>query len=110
LCAANCVLTIIQSCQKVSAHASFIHFDLLCYFPYRSLLVAGVGFLIIMFFNAFAGIIMFARYYGCDPMLAGVSFPIFKIIFLIKYFISSPIIAGQQAGQIDALLYTGYNG
>jgi len=64
-----------------------------------------------MFFNAFAGIIMFARYYGCDPMLAGVSFPIFKIIFLFKYYlISSPTIAGQQAGQNDAFLYTGHNG
>lgn len=42
-------------------------------FLYRSLYVAGIGFLVVMFFNAFAGIIMFAHYYGCDPMQAGVS-------------------------------------
>ncbi|KAL7728675.1 hypothetical protein ACLKA6_004056 [Drosophila palustris] len=54
-----------QSCvQRIVSLPSYTHAK-------KSLLVAGVGFLIIMFFNAFAGIIMFARYYGCDPMLAG---------------------------------------
>ncbi|KAH8381428.1 hypothetical protein KR093_004777 [Drosophila rubida] len=37
----------------------------------RSLVIAGFGFIIIMAINSFTGIIMFARYYGCDPMLAG---------------------------------------
>lgn len=29
--------------------------------------------------NSFTGIIMFARYYGCDPILAGVSYSVFLI-------------------------------
>ncbi|EDW84258.1 uncharacterized protein Dwil_GK14045 [Drosophila willistoni] len=37
----------------------------------KSLTIAAIGFIIIMFFNCFAGIIMFARYFGCDPMKAG---------------------------------------
>lgn len=61
-----------------------------------------------MFFNAFAGIIMFAHYYGCDPMLAGVSQPYFLVLH-IYYILSNPTV-GQQAGQDDALLHTGHNG
>ncbi|XP_073828202.1 sodium-coupled monocarboxylate transporter 1-like [Musca autumnalis] len=38
----------------------------------RSLLITGVGILIIMFLNCFTGVIMYARYAGCDPILAGV--------------------------------------
>lgn len=34
--------------------------------------MAGIGFLVIMTFTCFAGIIMFAYYYGCDPIQAGV--------------------------------------
>ncbi|EDW84257.1 uncharacterized protein Dwil_GK14044 [Drosophila willistoni] len=37
----------------------------------KCLTVSTIGFIIIMFFNCFAGIIMFARYFGCDPMKAG---------------------------------------
>ncbi|KAH8311681.1 hypothetical protein KR044_007472 [Drosophila immigrans] len=37
----------------------------------KSLVIAGFGFVIIMAINCFTGIIMFARYYGCDPILAG---------------------------------------
>ncbi|XP_060645920.1 sodium-coupled monocarboxylate transporter 1-like [Drosophila nasuta] len=37
----------------------------------KSLVIAGFGFVIIMGINCCTGIIMFARYYGCDPMLAG---------------------------------------
>ncbi|KAM8706331.1 hypothetical protein ACLKA7_010585 [Drosophila subpalustris] len=37
----------------------------------RALIIAGFGMLIIMGFNSCIGIIMFARYYGCDPILAG---------------------------------------
>ncbi|KAH8418031.1 hypothetical protein KR222_010822 [Zaprionus bogoriensis] len=54
-----------QSCvQRIVSLPSYGHAK-------KSLYVAGFGFLIVMFFNAFAGIIMFAHYYGCDPMLAG---------------------------------------
>ncbi|KAH8306384.1 hypothetical protein KR018_009675 [Drosophila ironensis] len=38
---------------------------------YRCLAMAGFGFLLIMSFTCFAGIIMFAYYYGCDPITAG---------------------------------------
>lgn len=37
----------------------------------KALIIAGLGMFIIMAVNCFTGIIMFARYYGCDPMLAG---------------------------------------
>ncbi|XP_030379943.1 sodium-coupled monocarboxylate transporter 2-like [Scaptodrosophila lebanonensis] len=37
----------------------------------KSLMLTCIGFVIIMFFNAFTGIIMFAHFFGCDPMLAG---------------------------------------
>ncbi|XP_030573592.1 sodium-coupled monocarboxylate transporter 2-like [Drosophila novamexicana] len=54
-----------QSCvQRIVSLPSYAHAK-------KSLVVAGFGFLIIMFFTSFAGIIMFAHYYGCDPMLAG---------------------------------------
>ncbi|XP_075166349.1 sodium-coupled monocarboxylate transporter 2-like [Haematobia irritans] len=38
----------------------------------RALNVAGIGILLIMSFNCFTGIVMFARYAGCDPILAGI--------------------------------------
>ncbi|XP_032597427.1 sodium-coupled monocarboxylate transporter 1-like [Drosophila grimshawi] len=54
-----------QSCvQRIVSLPSYAHAK-------KSLIVAGFGILIITFFNSFAGIIMFARYFGCDPMLAG---------------------------------------
>ncbi|TDG43088.1 hypothetical protein AWZ03_010504 [Drosophila navojoa] len=37
----------------------------------KSLVVAGFGFIIIMSLTCFTGIIMFAHFFGCDPMLAG---------------------------------------
>ncbi|XP_061392470.1 sodium-coupled monocarboxylate transporter 2 [Musca vetustissima] len=37
----------------------------------RALILTGVGVIIIMGFNAFSGIVMFARYSGCDPIKAG---------------------------------------
>ncbi|EDX15158.1 sodium-coupled monocarboxylate transporter 2 [Drosophila simulans] len=54
-----------QSCvQRIVSLPSYSHAK-------KSLIVSGLGFLIISFFNTISGIIMFARYYGCDPMLAG---------------------------------------
>uniref|UniRef100_A0A1I8Q1U6 Uncharacterized protein n=2 Tax=Stomoxys calcitrans TaxID=35570 RepID=A0A1I8Q1U6_STOCA len=38
----------------------------------RALIYAAIGILLILGFNCFTGIIMFARYAGCDPILAGV--------------------------------------
>ncbi|EDW24373.1 GL23435 [Drosophila persimilis] len=54
-----------QSCvQRIVSLPSYSHAK-------KSLIIAGLGFIIISLFNTFAGIIMFARYYGCDPILAG---------------------------------------
>ncbi|SPP82650.1 sodium-coupled monocarboxylate transporter 2-like [Drosophila guanche] len=54
-----------QSCvQRIVSLPSYSHAK-------RSLIIASVGFILIMSFNTFAGIIMFARYYGCDPIVAG---------------------------------------
>ncbi|XP_073828190.1 sodium-coupled monocarboxylate transporter 2-like [Musca autumnalis] len=38
----------------------------------RALFLTGIGVIIIMGFNSFSGIVMFARYSGCDPIKAGV--------------------------------------
>ncbi|XP_062126676.1 sodium-coupled monocarboxylate transporter 1-like [Drosophila sulfurigaster albostrigata] len=76
-----------QSCvQRIVSLPSYGHAK-------KSLYVAGVGFLVIMFFNAFAGIIMFARYYGCDPMLAGL---VSKPDKMMPFFIQD--IMGNLAG------------
>ncbi|XP_064551030.1 sodium-coupled monocarboxylate transporter 2-like [Drosophila montana] len=54
-----------QSCvQRIVSLPSYAHAK-------KSLVIAGIGFMIIMGMMNFTGIIMFARYYGCDPMLAG---------------------------------------
>ncbi|EDV52922.1 sodium-coupled monocarboxylate transporter 2 [Drosophila erecta] len=54
-----------QSCvQRIVSLPSYGHAK-------RCLLVAGIGFLLIMSFTCFIGIIMFAYYYGCDPIQAG---------------------------------------
>ncbi|XP_037824171.1 sodium-coupled monocarboxylate transporter 2-like isoform X1 [Lucilia sericata] len=38
----------------------------------KALIIVGIGVFIIMSFNSFIGLIMFARYFGCDPILAGI--------------------------------------
>ncbi|XP_032579041.1 sodium-coupled monocarboxylate transporter 2 isoform X1 [Drosophila sechellia] len=54
-----------QSCvQRIVSLPSYGHAK-------KCLLMAGVGFLLIMSFTCFIGIIMFAYYYGCDPIQAG---------------------------------------
>ncbi|XP_017026629.1 sodium-coupled monocarboxylate transporter 2 isoform X1 [Drosophila kikkawai] len=54
-----------QSCvQRIVSMPSYTHAK-------KCLLMAGVGFLLVMSFTCFAGIIMFAYYYGCDPVQAG---------------------------------------
>ncbi|KAH8276118.1 hypothetical protein KR026_000861 [Drosophila bipectinata] len=54
-----------QSCvQRIVSLPSYNHAK-------RCLVMAGIGFLLIMTFTCFAGIIMFAYYYGCDPIQAG---------------------------------------
>ncbi|EDW99257.1 sodium-coupled monocarboxylate transporter 2 [Drosophila yakuba] len=54
-----------QSCvQRIVSMPSYGHAK-------RCLLMAGFGFILIMSFTCFIGIIMFAYYYGCDPIQAG---------------------------------------
>uniref|UniRef100_A0A6P4EXD9 Sodium-coupled monocarboxylate transporter 2 n=1 Tax=Drosophila rhopaloa TaxID=1041015 RepID=A0A6P4EXD9_DRORH len=54
-----------QSCvQRIVSMPSYGHAK-------RCLLMAGFGFVLVMSFTCFAGIIMFAYYYGCDPIKAG---------------------------------------
>ncbi|EDW24372.1 GL23436 [Drosophila persimilis] len=54
-----------QSCvQRIVSLPSYTHAK-------KSLLIAGIGFLFIMIFTCFIGIIMFSYYYGCDPIQAG---------------------------------------
>ncbi|KAH8313670.1 hypothetical protein KR067_009996, partial [Drosophila pandora] len=54
-----------QSCvQRIVSLPSYFHAK-------KSLIIAGIGFLIICLLNTVSGIIMFARYFGCDPLLAG---------------------------------------
>ncbi|XP_017488496.1 PREDICTED: sodium-coupled monocarboxylate transporter 2, partial [Rhagoletis zephyria] len=54
-----------QSCvQRIVALPSLSH-------ARHSLIIFGVGFLVIMFFNCFTGIIMYARYHDCDPVQQG---------------------------------------
>ncbi|KAH8382315.1 hypothetical protein KR009_002886 [Drosophila setifemur] len=54
-----------QSCvQRIVSLPSYNHAK-------RCLLMAGFGFILIMSFTCFIGIIMFAYYYGCDPIQAG---------------------------------------
>ncbi|XP_017122508.1 sodium-coupled monocarboxylate transporter 2 [Drosophila elegans] len=54
-----------QSCvQRIVSMPSYGHAK-------RCLVMAGIGFLLVMSFTCFAGIIMFAYYYGCDPIQAG---------------------------------------
>ncbi|XP_065368743.1 sodium-coupled monocarboxylate transporter 2-like isoform X2 [Calliphora vicina] len=38
----------------------------------KALVIVGIGVFIIMGFNSFIGLVMFARYYGCDPILGGI--------------------------------------
>ncbi|KAM7362744.1 uncharacterized protein ACRADG_013305 [Cochliomyia hominivorax] len=38
----------------------------------KALIIAGIGITFVMGFNCFIGLIMFARYFGCDPILAGI--------------------------------------
>uniref|UniRef100_T1PIW0 Sodium:solute symporter family protein n=1 Tax=Musca domestica TaxID=7370 RepID=T1PIW0_MUSDO len=54
-----------QSCvQRIVSLPSLKH-------ARRSLIIFGFGFVMIMFFNCFTGIVMYARYHDCDPLEAG---------------------------------------
>lgn len=59
------------------------------YFFLRALYIATVGILLIMCFNCYTGIVMFARYAGCDPILAGVRIKLPTIKASIMFIISA---------------------
>ncbi|XP_030369982.1 sodium-coupled monocarboxylate transporter 2 [Scaptodrosophila lebanonensis] len=54
----------------------------------RSLVVFGIGFVVIMFFNCYTGIVMYVRYHGCDPMLQGV---VEKVDKMVPYFVQDVV-------------------
>ena len=73
LCSTNCIITVTGTCPKVYANLSYsnyMEFNL-NQIP-RALVIFGFGFLIMMSMNCLTGLIMFARYYLCDPVKAGV--------------------------------------
>ncbi|KAH8332877.1 hypothetical protein KR074_012352 [Drosophila pseudoananassae] len=57
------------------------------YFP-RSLVLFGLGFIIIMFFNCFTGVVMYARFHACDPMEAG---HVSKVDKMVPYFVQDTV-------------------
>lgn len=44
-----------------------------CFFFFRSLTIFAAGFIVIMSLNCFTGVVMFARYFDCDPIQAKVN-------------------------------------
>ncbi|KAH8381431.1 hypothetical protein KR093_004776, partial [Drosophila rubida] len=63
-----------QSCvQRIVSLPSLAH-------ARRSLLLFGVGFTIIMTFNCYTGLVMYARYHDCDPLSLGVVSKLDKMV------------------------------
>ncbi|KAH8313671.1 hypothetical protein KR067_009995 [Drosophila pandora] len=54
----------------------------------RSLILFGMGFIIIMFFNCFTGVVMYARFHACDPMEAG---HVSKVDKMVPYFVQDTV-------------------
>ncbi|XP_013102156.2 sodium-coupled monocarboxylate transporter 2 [Stomoxys calcitrans] len=59
----------------------------------NSLFIFGAGFLLIMFFTSFTGVVMYARYYDCDPLTAGY---VSKADKLMPFFVQD--VAGHLRG------------
>lgn len=59
----------------------------------RSLVLFGFGFIIIMTFNCFTGIVMYARYHDCDPLSLG---HVNKLDKMVPYFVED--IMGHLSG------------
>ncbi|TDG42422.1 hypothetical protein AWZ03_011143 [Drosophila navojoa] len=76
-----------QSCvQRIVALPSLGH-------ARRAIFLFGVGFLLIMSFNCFTGIVMYARYHDCDPLAVGV---VSKLDKMVPYFVQD--IMGHLTG------------
>ncbi|KAH8355921.1 hypothetical protein KR200_002246 [Drosophila serrata] len=54
----------------------------------RSLVLFGFGFILIMFFNCFTGIVMYARFYDCDPIESG---HVSKVDKMVPYFVQDTV-------------------
>ncbi|XP_055851715.1 sodium-coupled monocarboxylate transporter 2-like [Episyrphus balteatus] len=71
-----------QSCvQRIVALPSLSHAK-------KSLYLFGVGFLIIMLLNVFTGVILFAKYYDCDPIATKA---VDKIDKMVPYFVQDVV-------------------
>ncbi|KAH8257753.1 hypothetical protein KR038_000118 [Drosophila bunnanda] len=54
----------------------------------RSLVLFGFGFILIMFFNCFTGIVMYARFHDCDPIESG---HVSKVDKMVPYFVQDTV-------------------
>ncbi|XP_017026710.1 sodium-coupled monocarboxylate transporter 2 [Drosophila kikkawai] len=54
----------------------------------RSLVLFGCGFILIMFFNCFTGIVMYARFHDCDPIESG---HVSKVDKMVPYFVQDTV-------------------
>ncbi|XP_068153303.1 sodium-coupled monocarboxylate transporter 2-like [Drosophila tropicalis] len=71
-----------QSCvQRIVALPSLAH-------ARKALILFGLGFMLIMFFNCFTGIVMYARYHDCDPLTLG---KVTKVDRMVPYFVQDVV-------------------
>ncbi|KAH8276206.1 hypothetical protein KR026_004595 [Drosophila bipectinata] len=71
-----------QSCvQRIVSLPSLSH-------ARRSLVIFGFGFIVIMFFNCFTGIVMYSRFHDCDPIATG---QVSKLDKMVPYFVQDTV-------------------
>ncbi|XP_017844652.1 sodium-coupled monocarboxylate transporter 2 [Drosophila busckii] len=76
-----------QSCvQRIVSLPSLAH-------ARRSLVFFGLGFFLIISFNCFTGIVMYARYHDCDPLIQGV---VSKLDKMVPYLVQD--VVGHLSG------------
>ncbi|EDV52920.1 sodium-coupled monocarboxylate transporter 2 [Drosophila erecta] len=54
----------------------------------RSLVLFGFGFILIMFFNCFTGIVIYSRFHDCDPLQSG---HVSKLDKIVPYFVQDTV-------------------
>ncbi|XP_016923868.3 sodium-coupled monocarboxylate transporter 2-like [Drosophila suzukii] len=54
----------------------------------RSLVIFGFGFILIMFFNCFTGIVIYSRFHDCDPIESG---HVSKVDKMVPYFVQDTV-------------------
>ncbi|KAH8382313.1 hypothetical protein KR009_002884 [Drosophila setifemur] len=71
-----------QSCvQRIVSLPSLSH-------ARRALVLFGFGFILIMFFNCFTGVVMYARFHACDPLESGA---VSKVDKMVPYFVQDTV-------------------